>query len=1158
MRSSIACARCRRSKVKCVNSGVHTTCKACESSGRDCVYPVPGGGGQQILATSGGDGSAAATGISGSGRSGATATGGHASATGATSAEGGAGAAGASSGGLGPSAAGSGSGASASASRPRAPKKPTVPGTPTSSSTAAVGGTPIGTARDGGISRIGIIGGNVLETSFTYGGSGGSSKSKGSGGGAAASTSPSAVTTIPILFAHIHGALIDGTGIPAAEEVLNDPSLTWQFWTNMHDHYKHHFSAELPFLHAPTFLSPNRLPKLPSQHVLPRVAATTEDRTSYPLCLGILTLMGRFYPPLIKLHQAYAQSAAPAPAPTVKSGKGSSSSAAAIPPSEGRRIGEFYAAILRKHLFGPSIPSGRDVEVAQPTIEKVQALLMLAVHEWIGEGKVDRAMLWVGLAAKMANILGLGRSGAGSTSPADDESAVSADDHHPSGDQRLNGAAADAEDSGAARKRRKLSSPGSGPNATTLVAGEAKEKEKKELVIQDEIARRTFWSIFMLDRALVRGPRSELSFRLEDINGSRKHSADEFEYPEDEEEGFHGDRTVKLPCNDAAFLFGQKVKTDVLRIGGYTGSSDIHSNPPNTAGTEGQTLTEADTIWQIGEKEAELSRIIRGMEIWGRVRRWKGAYSQHHSPPTKATIPPPPPHSFKILKDLIQTYSSPLPANLLFSPDNLNAHIHSKSSTSYATIHVINFLSRMVLNRHNMPFIPDLTHPIPAHTSDSAKEIFRSARGVFQLVKGLTDWNVGVETPLVGYAVYVAGYWAVYAAAWPTLDDQEYLAPPPGTTVEENTNIQIAISQLKRFTARWCLGGGDGKRWSNGLLRLDEFYRRHKASTSGSPNSGSYSSKKANGFPGSEGKGKPSPEEYLRFQRMFFGLGRDEVAGWVEPAASSSNSSHAGGSHGSNLAPPTHGHSRRASGDHKKRVSPQPPHPPAAQPQPQHTSTNTSTTTTTSGKANDRWIAINKSPSGTSTVNVGTANVAPQPTSPERPYFSSSSPNTAANLPTSSTTSSSTTTTNIIQHNTSANNNPSSTNHNANPSSSPVSSSSSLHNMNNNIPAPHVLIDSILPPISHVEGGGRRREVTPGTSSSHSHYQSGQSLSPSKKRGAGEMEVGSERERDREMKRERERGSGDEGGWGGGGHGHSHGHGHHGHGQGVRVAEGED
>ena len=42
LRSSIACTRCRKSKIKCTNAGAGTTCEACAHSGRECVYPVPG------------------------------------------------------------------------------------------------------------------------------------------------------------------------------------------------------------------------------------------------------------------------------------------------------------------------------------------------------------------------------------------------------------------------------------------------------------------------------------------------------------------------------------------------------------------------------------------------------------------------------------------------------------------------------------------------------------------------------------------------------------------------------------------------------------------------------------------------------------------------------------------------------------------------------------------------------------------------------------------------------------------------------------------------------------------------------------------------------------------------------------------------------------
>jgi hypothetical protein len=41
MRSSIACVRCRRSKVKCLNQGPGTPCRACLTNNRECTYPEP-------------------------------------------------------------------------------------------------------------------------------------------------------------------------------------------------------------------------------------------------------------------------------------------------------------------------------------------------------------------------------------------------------------------------------------------------------------------------------------------------------------------------------------------------------------------------------------------------------------------------------------------------------------------------------------------------------------------------------------------------------------------------------------------------------------------------------------------------------------------------------------------------------------------------------------------------------------------------------------------------------------------------------------------------------------------------------------------------------------------------------------------------------------
>lgn len=44
MRSSIACSRCRKSKIRCENQGVGTKCASCVNSQKECLYPTPATG----------------------------------------------------------------------------------------------------------------------------------------------------------------------------------------------------------------------------------------------------------------------------------------------------------------------------------------------------------------------------------------------------------------------------------------------------------------------------------------------------------------------------------------------------------------------------------------------------------------------------------------------------------------------------------------------------------------------------------------------------------------------------------------------------------------------------------------------------------------------------------------------------------------------------------------------------------------------------------------------------------------------------------------------------------------------------------------------------------------------------------------------------------
>lgn len=106
---------------------------------------------------------------------------------------------------------------------------------------------------------------------------------------------------------------------------------------------------------------------------------------------------------------------------------------------------------------------------------------------------------------------------------------------------------------------------------------------------------------------------------------------------------------------------------------------------------------------------------------------------------------------------------------------NISAHITSRTSTPFVLMHIVHLLSGMILNREYIPFIP-LRSPKPQGPIDppvfpsdeytvpegfweqSARELFKSARDVIDLLRICQEWNVLVETPIVGFAAYTAAF----------------------------------------------------------------------------------------------------------------------------------------------------------------------------------------------------------------------------------------------------------------------------------------------------------------------------------------------------------------------------------------------------------------
>lgn len=120
-------------------------------------------------------------------------------------------------------------------------------------------------------------------------------------------------------------------------------------------------------------------------------------------------------------------------------------------------------------------------------------------------------------------------------------------------------------------------------------------------------------------------------------------------------------------------------------------------------------------------------------------------------------------------------FTESLPRDMTLTPANISAHITSRTSTPYTMLHATILLCNMFLHREFIPFIPlRATKPegpldpplfpkesygVPADFwHNSARQLFKSARDLMDLVRTCQEWGVLVETPIVGFAIYVAAF----------------------------------------------------------------------------------------------------------------------------------------------------------------------------------------------------------------------------------------------------------------------------------------------------------------------------------------------------------------------------------------------------------------
>ena len=619
----------------------------------------------------------------------------------------------------------------------------------------------------------------------------------------------------------------------AAMEALDSSILTVKVWESLFDLFQSHFATLLPFLHPATFLSHIRNLSAQDRDVQPPSLKPTPS----PLIpLGVLALTARFHPQLVAYH---------------------SPSSPGHPPNP-LAASEYYATALRSRL------TGIDASFEVPDLARIQALLMLSLHEW-GMCRGKSAWLYVGMAIRLSQAMGL---------PYELENETPRD-----------GLRQEADHFGIRRLE--------------------PQEQTSDDVIAQETKRRTFWACFTLDRCLSSGKYRPRMIRVKELN-------------------------VQLP-SDNAFAFGERVRTARLNepiarrpqsfgaqgvqipsirqsIGGFddklpNGTPDSKSWSPMSRRKD----SNEDDVdrWEVGAEESVVSRVIRIVRIWGSIAKWScaGGRRTEQYPPWHLDS------RFCKLRLSLGEFQDALSRNIQYSTRNTDTHIMYKTTLApYTAMHVVYFLSMIVLHRSYIPFLPlRCTEPVgpldeplfpPEKVSppdgfwrESVAYLFKAARQMIDLVVTCQERGVLVENPLVGFAIYNAAFIGIYASHFPHMDQE-------GMFAGGQVHARKALDILREMRPRLKMAVS----WFRTLNRLHSYFAKVKQTYRRHSHLPEYadplSNANGNGIrPVREGGPGGGLEEFKLLEKIFldFGSIEDQL-----PDHTTDNHSDAGSSNNSN------------------------------------------------------------------------------------------------------------------------------------------------------------------------------------------------------------------------------------------------------------------
>ncbi|KAI1436302.1 fungal-specific transcription factor domain-containing protein [Xylaria sp. CBS 124048] len=255
---------------------------------------------------------------------------------------------------------------------------------------------------------------------------------------------------------------------------------------------------------------------------------------------------------------------------------------------------------------------------------------------------------------------------------------------------------------------------------------------QSQLALQREIRRRLMFSCFILDRMLACGKHRVPIIRGEDLD-------------------------IQLPCSEDKFDLAMEVRTS--------------------------RLTEFE---RSGTDDSILSRFIQLVNLWGEISKYssRGGRVEDKLPPWH------PESDFYNLNKALETFDSSLPGTFTFSRSNYFKHENHQASSAFVLLHMLRFVSLIMLHREYVPFVPircrepegPLDQPTfareetpPGFWRTSAEQLFKAARGIVDLIEICQRKDKLPQSTIVLFAIWTAAFVGLYGAHFPQMDTEGHM-----------------------------------------------------------------------------------------------------------------------------------------------------------------------------------------------------------------------------------------------------------------------------------------------------------------------------------------------------------------------------------------------